>query len=483
MRQSISLRLSVMFAAVSLIVFTLVGVGLFAMMQRQLLNELRATLDTRGRIATLIVAHTTTLDKWLTTQEKLADLSAPDSRLHYYVESPDPRFRYGEPIRGKLIGEPVRGCQTIQREGSDYYVVLKSYVVPASGERPAVTLFAASECERTQRMLHRFGVALGILIAGAMIVVLVLSRAVTRFGLAPLERLSKEASQLSPVNRRQRLQADALPGELRELAVSFNGALERLDRAYARLESFNADVAHELRTPISILIGQSEVALSRERASEQLRQTLQSNLEEFERMRSIVNDMLFLARRDRGERAADLVEVSLAAEVSRTLEFLEIAFEDSQLRATLHGDARASVNKSLFGRAVSNLLLNAMEHSRAGTTIRISVAARGELVDIAVSNPGEPLDPAVRELLFDRFYRLQEDRSNSHENHGLGLSIVKAIAEMHNGSVFVRCEDGFNTFGFSVRAAAHAQAARVRADTPRDAFAVHARRSDAPGSA
>ena len=149
---------------------------------------------------------------------------------------------------------------------------------------------------------------------------------------------------MSPNNRSQRLNTRSLPYELEDLAKSFNGALERLDSAYARLESFNADVAHELRTPVTILIGQTEVALTRDRSIGELRHTLQSNLEEFERVRAIINDMLFLARADQGERATGLVEVSLAAEVARTLEFLEIPLEEAQVRAAATGDARAFVN-------------------------------------------------------------------------------------------------------------------------------------------
>ena len=111
---------------------------------------------------------------------------------------------------------------------------------------------------------------------------------------APLDRLSQDASAISLANRRR--QTDALPPELRDLATSFNGALDRIQQTYARLEAFNADVA-QLRTPVSILIGQTQVALtSRDRTVERMERTLQSNLEEFERLRVIINDMLFLSR-------------------------------------------------------------------------------------------------------------------------------------------------------------------------------------------
>lgn len=468
MRRSISQRLSLTFAAVSLVVFTLVGVGLFALMQRQLFDELRDTLDTRARIAVMIVSHAQAPTKWNVVQDKLADLSPPGSKLHYYVNSPDPAFRFGEPVKGDVV-DAEGPYQTIRQPGSRYNVIVFTVDIPPKADRPAMTLTVASDCENTQSMLDRFGIALGILIAGATALVLLLSRVMTRFALAPLTRLSNEAALLSPGNRHERLHADALHEELHELTTSFNGALERLDHAYERLESFNADVAHELRTPVTILIGQTEVALTRDRSAPQLRQTLQSNLEELGRMRGIVNDMLFLSRSDRGERATELSDVSLRAEVSRMLEFLDIPLDEAQLEATLHGDARATVNTSLFGRAISNLLVNAIEHSAPGTRIRVNLAQRGERVDVTVSNPGEPIDPAARAHIFDRFYRLQESRSDSRENHGLGLSIVKAVAEMHDGDVFVQCEGGVNTFGFSVATGIRNGASAPRTPRPRNA--------------
>ncbi|KWD77607.1 heavy metal sensor histidine kinase [Burkholderia ubonensis] len=453
MKRSIALRLSAMFGIVSFVVFTLVGCGLFVMMERQLFAELRATLDTRTKVVEMIVSHATTPARWHITQEKLADLEPPDGSTHYRVDGPNPAFRFGRAVDGTPHGAPFGAFQRYRLNGSSYDVMTKTVTVAGSGERPDLTLSVATSCERTQRMLRRYGWTLAALIAVATGVTLLLGRAVARFGLAPLERMSQEAAAIGSTNRHQRLQTDALPAELRELAASFNGALERIQQAYERLEAFNADVAHELRTPVSILIGQTQVALtSRDRSVERMRQTLQSNLEEFERLRVIVNDMLFLSRSDRGERATDLKDVSLADEVRRMLDFLEIPLDEAQLRAELHGDARASVDPSLFRRAMTNLLINAIQHSAPGALLRVTIARRDALVEVAVANPGEPIDVGQRAHMFERFYRLEEARANSKENHGLGLSIVKAVAEMHGGSVFVACAGGVNTFGFSVAA-------------------------------
>ncbi|TDA47228.1 heavy metal sensor histidine kinase [Burkholderia pyrrocinia] len=486
MKRSIVLRLSAMFGIVSLLVFTLVGCGLFVMMERQLFAELRATLDTRTKVAEMIVSHATTAARGRLMQEKLADLEPPDGSTRYQVDSTNPAFRFGTPVNGVPVDPPFGAFQRYALNDRCYSVLTKTVRFAGNGERPTLKLIVASSCERTQRMLRRFGLTLAALIATATVITLLLSRAVARFGLAPLVRLSQDASAISLANRRQRLQTDALPAELRDLATSFNGALERIQQTYARLEAFNADVAHELRTPVSILIGQTQVALtSRDRSVDRMRQTLQSNLEEFERLRVIINDMLFLSRSDRGERATDLKDVSLADEVRRMLDFLEIPLDEAQLRAELHGDARAAVDPSLFRRAMTNLLINAIQHSAPGATLHVTIARRDALVEMSVANPGEPIDPVQRSHVFERFYRLEEARANSKENHGLGLSIVKAVAEMHGGSVFVACSGGVNTFGFSVSTQSCAGGPPRPADAgdaagsadPRDTRPTHAPRA------
>jgi two-component system heavy metal sensor histidine kinase CusS len=238
---------------------------------------------------------------------------------------------------------------------------------------------------------------------------------------------------------------------LTPLAASFNGALDRLEAAYAQLESFSADVAHELRTPIGNIIGMTQVALTRERSAQELTETLQSNLEELERLRAIVNDMLFLARADRGETAHCLSEARLAGEVHKTIEFLEPLIEEKALSVDVSGDARAAVDKSLFRRALSNLLHNAIQYSPAGARVRVEIGRQTDAVRVAVSNPGAAIPAEHVSRLFDRFYRVDPAREFSADNHGLGLAIVKAIARMHGGTVFANSDAGVNTIGLTLR--------------------------------
>ncbi|HEY2606215.1 MAG TPA: heavy metal sensor histidine kinase [Paraburkholderia sp.] len=450
MNRSIARRLALMFALVALFVFTLVGTGLILVLRTQLEHHLRESLDDRTQIAHIIVFHAGTQEKWRITREKLTDMTPHDGSTVYSVSSADPYFNYGKPVEGRVVKSWSGGYARVSPAGGGQDMLTYTQTVPAYGTRPAVQLQVASSYSPNVRTMRVFGSALAALSALGSLAVLLLSYSVTRLGLAPLTRLTRDASAVSPNNRSQRLNTASLPFELNDLANSFNGALERLDGAYGRLESFNADVAHELRTPVTILIGQTEVALTRNRSVDDLRHTLQSNLEEFERMRAIINDMLFLARADQGERATGLIDVSLAAEVAHTLEFLEIPLEEARVHARLHGDAQARVNRSLFGRACTNLLMNAIQHCEPGAGISVTIVRDGDHVRVTVANPGEPIAPDVLEHLFDRFYRAEVSRTNSRENHGLGLAIVKAIAEMHRGTVSAHSERGINTFAFSV---------------------------------
>jgi two-component system heavy metal sensor histidine kinase CusS len=450
--RSIARRLAAMFALVALLVFTLVGAGLFLVLRAQLEHHLRESLDDRTEIARIIVHHATTPEKWRIAREKLTDMTPHDGTANYAVWSSAPAYQFGHAVVGRAIKDWGGGYVRIRNPDGEFDMLTRTLTLPAYSGRPVVQLQVSAGYLANIRTMRSFGFALAALSGLGSLAVLLLSYSVTRLGLAPLTRLTREASAVSPNNRSQRLDTRSLPYELNDLANSFNGALERLDAAYGRLESFNADVAHELRTPVTILIGQTEVALSRKRSVEDLSLTLQSNLEEFERMRAIINDMLFLARADQGERATGLVEVSLAAEVAHTLEYLELPLDEAHVQAVASGSASACVNRSLFGRALTNLLMNAIQHCASGSTIRVTILRERDQIRVSVANPGAAIEPALLDHLFDRFYRVEASRSNSRENHGLGLAIVKAVAEMHRGTVFATSAHGINTFGFSVLA-------------------------------
>lgn len=279
-----------------------------------------------------------------------------------------------------------------------------------------------------------------------------------RRSLRPLAQLAAQTRAISPKHLDQRLSLDDPAEELLPFIEQFNALMARLEQAVAQLEAFNADVAHELRTPLASLIGQTEVALSRERSTESLRDTLVSNLEEMQRLTTMVNDMLFLSQADRGAVARRGEPVSLAALARQVVEFHEAVLEDAGLALRIDGDARVAVDEPLFKRALSNLLGNATRYAKRGSTVVVRIAPQtdahiAEHVSVVVQNEGEPIDANVLPRLFDRFFRGDSARAcPDMQHHGLGLAIVAAIARMHAGRTLAESEDGQTRVGFTLAA-------------------------------
>jgi len=241
--------------------------------------------------------------------------------------------------------------------------------------------------------------------------------------------------------------------ELRPWITQFNALLLRVQRAYVQLESFNADVAHELRTPLANLIGATELALTRPRGNEELQAVLASNLEEIGRLSGIVTDMLFLSQAESGTPMRTRAAASLAAQAGDVIDFYDAMLEEAGLRAEVKGDAMADVDAALVRRALFNLLGNAIRFAAPASTIRFEIGSEKNHSEftLAVVNRGEPVDPAALPRLFDRFYRAAPARDGSPRHHGLGLSIVEAIARMHGGRVFAASQGGETRIGFTVR--------------------------------
>lgn len=456
MKHSIVTRLVVMFASAALVVFSLIGVVLYSVVKSELMRHERDSLVTTFKDMEYMLTHAGTTEKWARVQAKLDTLAATNGRVKFWIDSSDPQFRYGnnQLLQRHRGGDP-NSVGSLMIEGKRFPIHTMTRELPAYLERPPIQLTVGVDTEPYFETLRTFVAAMiGLSLAGTLLVIL-FGYWITRAGLEPLKKISDKAQTLSPKNLSERLSISALPDELSDLAQAFNGALERMENAYIQLEAFNADVAHELRTPLANLIGETQVALSRERSASEFQNVLQSNLEELDRLRSIINDMLFLARCDQGEAATSLVNARIGDEVQKTIDFFEFVLDDMNMSVSVSGDTKANsqIETALFRRALTNLLQNAIQHSPVGAKIDIGITAGEEEVQVAVSNPGAPIDALHLPRLFDRFYRVDTARRdfNGIHGHGLGLAIVKAIALMHGGTAFAASEDGMTRIGFTVR--------------------------------
>ncbi len=273
-----------------------------------------------------------------------------------------------------------------------------------------------------------------------------------RRALAPLRDLAAQTRAISPRRLDQRLALEDPAEELLPWVEQFNALMERLEGAVAQLEGFNADVAHELRTPLAALIGHTEVALARERPAAELRDTLLSNLEEAQRLAALVNDMLFLSRADRGATARRGQTASLAALAAQVVDFHEATLDEAGVKVRIEGDAQAAVDEALVKRAISNLLGNAIRYATPGSCIVVRIAPEEpEQVRVEVENAGPAIAPQHLARLFDRFFRADEARGGP-LHHGLGLAIVAAIARMHAGHPLAASTGGTTRVGFTLLA-------------------------------
>ncbi len=271
-------------------------------------------------------------------------------------------------------------------------------------------------------------------------------------GLAPLRDLAAQTRDISVRDLGRRLALIDPAVELLPWITQFNALMDRLQQAVQQLEAFNADVAHELRTPLATLIGETEVALSRERQAPALQETLASNLEEMQRLSALVNDMLFLSQADRGATARRGELVSLADLARQVCEFHEATLDEAGLMLRVDGDARLAVDVPLVKRALSNLVGNATRFATRGSTIVVAIAPESDgQFRVTVENAGEGIAPDHLPRLFDRFFRADDSRNcGDIQHHGLGLAIVAAIARMHAGRTLADSRSGSTRIGFTL---------------------------------
>ena len=253
----------------------------------------------------------------------------------------------------------------------------------------------------------------------------------------PVHEVIDQAEEIGAksLDRRIRAYADTL--EYRRLVDVLNTMLDRIQSAFEGQRRFTADASHELRSPLTAMRGELELALRRERDAAEYKRVLESTLEEAMRLSRITEDLLTLARSDSGVLLARPEPVEVAGIVDRVIEKLanRAALKGLDVTCSKVGDTTAEVDPVLLGQVVWNLVDNAIRFTPNGGRIHVTARGTDGHVDLAVedSGPGFPEDRVDR--VFDRFFRADPSRSRAEEaaGTGLGLAIVRGVAEAHGG--------------------------------------------------
>ncbi|NJQ18399.1 MULTISPECIES: Cu(+)/Ag(+) sensor histidine kinase [Enterobacterales] len=283
------------------------------------------------------------------------------------------------------------------------------------------------------------------------LLIILIVRIAVRQGHLPLRNVSTAIKNITSENLDARLEPSRVPVELEQLVISFNHMIEKIEDVFTRQANFSADIAHEIRTPITNLVTQTEIALSQNRSQKELEDVLYSSLEEYNRMTRMVSDMLFLAQADNNQLIPDRVMFDLSAEVVKVFDFFEAWAEERNVTLKFNGTpCLTEGDPQMFRRAISNLISNALRYTPEGKAITVSIREQENDFELVIENPGTPIPEEHLPRLFDRFYRVDPSRQRKSEGSGIGLAIVKSIVTAHHGKVRVESDAVSTRFILSV---------------------------------
>lgn len=373
----------------------------------------------------------------------------PHGNLIGMSESP-PSDKHRMPWKREDVLPVLKGL--LAEPGSFHFVRVaerpfRSYVRPFSLENQEATLVVLQSLRHQNEFLRTLQGTFGIVIPLTILLAGAGGYLLARRSLSPVVAMSVQASKIGAENLDARLSVRNPKDELGQLAFSFNELLDRLSASFDRQKRFVADASHELRTPVAILCGETEVVLAKEGRSEaEYRETLRILGDESKRLKHIVEDLFTLARADAGQYPLSYTDFyldELAAECTKTVRTLAAAKE---IKVTCEANTEALIrgDETLVRRLLLNLLDNAIKYTPAGGSVSVSCELRNGSYELSVKDSGLGIAEELQPRIFERFFRADKARSRQEDGGGagLGLSIGAWIAEAHGGKLELTRSDG-----------------------------------------
>lgn len=294
--------------------------------------------------------------------------------------------------------------------------------------------------------INRLRNGLGLLIAISCVLALIGSLISIYYTQKPINRLIKKIERINMKSLNYRISTASVPVKYESLVKAFNNMLHRMEDVFERQRNFTADIAHEMRTPITNLTTQTQIVLNNARSTEEYREILYSNLEEYEKMSQMISDMLFLAQADNHQLVPNLIDIDLYSMISLMCEYFEPLTDEKNITFELEGNcSHIQGDKMMLGRAIINIISNAIRYTSENQTIKINLSQLSpKKVQIVIANPGKKIESHHLPHLFDRFYRVDQSRHRNNKDSsgtGIGLAIVKSIIDTHKGHIYVESDD------------------------------------------
>ena len=449
-RFSLTFRLVSLFVAVIAVLLVVLGWLTMASTDRHFLELDEIYLQDKGVLVRQIGNDTFEVDELVT---RIREVLSTQTGLNIAL------FQSGQPIYGSdelflpdqmrvalLNGQPGTIHQW-QTETQSLRGIAVEILLPGQSPGNAISAILALDTEHHDHFMASFRWLIWLYVALAIMAGGLLAWWAARKGLHPLRPIIQKTEQISANQLSDRIPTQQMPIELRPLTQTLNGMLSRLEEDFSRLSAFSSDLAHELRTPISNMLVQTQVVLGKHRDVEQYQEALLSIVEELERLSHMVSDMLYLAKTEHQVELPHYEDIDLAAQATEVAEYYQLTADEKGVNVSVRGQGAVSGDRNMLRRAISNLLSNAIRHAKPGTSIEIAIESTATDVLLSVANEGDVIDMADISRIFDRFYRAEKARTHAgSDGAGLGLAITRAIVTAHAGTIEVSSQEQRTVF-------------------------------------
>ena len=443
--RTLSLRLALMFALVSVLLSGAIGVYLYQSLQREVAwRDDQALLGRVQRMQALI--HDSESIEALRARPQLYEnmLGNRDNVL-WIVDDGGHLLIDVNPLALPVPALPP--AVEPQLGDSPINPGLRLAWIDVPGAERGLTLIAGKLVDEREQMLGAYRFKLWLALSVGAIMAFLLGWLVSQRGLRPVRALATRAAAIDARNLHLRLHEFEQVNELSALSQALNQMLARLENGFLQLSRFSEDLAHEMRTPLSNLMGQTQQALGRGRSAEEYQDLLVSSQEEYERLARMIDSMLFLARTEQPNASIARESVDLQALAAQLCEYFEGMAQERGIELVNQCAGAVQADPHLLRRALANLMANALRHALPDSPVTISSAiSPAAATRLSVHNLGEPIAAQHLPHLFERFYRCDPSRNQPGDSGGLGLAIVRSIMQAHGGQVEVSSDEAGTVF-------------------------------------
>lgn len=442
---SISLRLALLFALASTLVLGAIGVYLY----HSLAHEIAARDDTAlaGRVDRMraLVNDSAGIDALRSRPQLYGNMLGNRDSVLWMIDARGVPLIAINPRGLPLPSLPPTGQIRLADAPQGEATRLAWVDVEQDGRR--FKLVAGKMLAEREQILATYRLTLWMALALGAALCFGLGWLISRHSLRPVRRLAERAAAIDVRRLHQRLgEPGSAPSELRGLSAALDLMLARLADGFAQLSRFSEDLAHEMRTPLSNLMGHTQQTLRKPRSVQEYEDLLASNQEEYERLARMIDSMLFLARSEHASAAITCEAIDLAALADQLVDYFEGMAEERGMLFAVNASGVLHADRVLVQRAMANLLANALRYGAPDSTVTIIGQGDGGEVELSVHNTGEPIGEVHLAHLFERFYRCDPARSRPGDSGGLGLAIVRSIMQLHGGSASVVSGHGGTIF-------------------------------------